>query len=149
MLTDENQVLFLKVLDEIIPAGGVRRMPSAGVKAVAESVLSATAYSTDAPGTVERLLEAVSARSPGFSELSSDDRVTVLKAVEMAEPRDFAELVRLTYMAYYSRPEIRPLLGVGAHPVHPHGYVVEHESDTLMDELTAPVRARGAAYRQA
>ncbi len=112
--------------------------------------LSATAlFSLTPPGTVERLLEAVSARSPGFSELSSDERAAVLKAVEMEQPRDFAELVRLTYMAYYSRPEIRPLLGVGAHPVHPHGYVVEHESDTLMDELTAPVRARGAAYRQA
>ena len=149
MLSDENQMLLLKILDEIIPAGGVRRMPSAGVKAVADSVLSATAYSPDPSATVKLVLEAVHAQSPVFGELPAEDRVAVLKAVERQHSRDFAEIVRLTYMAYYSRPEIRPYLGVGAHPVHPQGYAVDRESETLMDELTAPVRARGAAYRQA
>lgn len=148
MLTQEDNTLFLAVLDEIIPAGGVRRMPSAGVKAVAEGVLSATAYSENPLKTVTRLLEALKADVTGFHTLSPPDRVAALKAVEAAHPADFNELVRLTYMAYYSRPEIRPLLGVGAHPVHPQGYGVERESEAFLSELTAPVRARGIAYRR-
>lgn len=149
MSTAETQTLLLKVLDEIIPAGGARRMPSAGVKAVADGVLTATAYSNRSPGAVIRLLEAISLKSPDFQNLSSDLRVDVLKEVEAAYPADFTELVRLTYTAYYSRADIRPMLGVGAHPVHPDGYPVEPESDALIDELTTPVRARGTAYRLA
>ncbi|WP_422040850.1 hypothetical protein [Roseibium sp.] len=148
MLTQEDNTLFLAVLDEIIPAGGVRRMPSAGVKAVAEGVLSATAYSEHPMKTVTLLLETLRAGVTGFDTLSPQDRVAALKAVEARHPAEFNELVRLTYMAYYSRPEIRPMLGVGAHPVHPDGYGVERESDALMEELTAPVRARGTAYRR-
>lgn len=148
MLTQEDNTLFLAVLDEIIPAGGVRRMPSAGVKAVAEGVLSATAYSEHPMKTVTLLLETLKAGVTGFGTLSTQDRVAALKAVEARHPAEFKELVRLTYMAYYSRPEIRPMLGVGAHPVHPDGYGVERESDALMKELTAPVRARGTAYRR-
>ncbi|WP_298961527.1 hypothetical protein [uncultured Roseibium sp.] len=148
MSTSETQALLLKVLEEIIPAGGARRMPSAGMKAVADGVLTATAYSNGSPGAVTRLLEAISMKSPDFPILSPDARVDVLKVIEADHPADFTELVRLTYTAYYSRPEIRPLLGVAAHPVHPDGYLVEPESDALMDELTRPVRARGTAYRQ-
>jgi len=149
MLTDEKLALLLKILDEVIPAGGERRMPSAGMKAVADSVLSATAYSDDPLGTVTAILDAVQAKAPEFAGLTSRERIALLKAVEAEFPQTFAELVRLTYMAYYSRSDIRPFLGVGAHPVHPDGYAVERESEALMDELTAPVRARGAAYRQA
>ena len=149
MLNDDDYVLFLKILDEIIPAGGIRRMPSAGVKAVADSVLSATAYSNNPTATVTLLLDAVRSTSPRFLQNGRGERIAHLKAVETEHPERFSELVRLTYMAYYSRPEIRPLLGVGAHPVHPGGYAVERESATSMDELTAPVRARGAAYRKA
>nr|WP_319385111.1 hypothetical protein [uncultured Roseibium sp.] len=148
MLTQEDNALFLAVLDEIIPAGGVRRMPSAGVKAVAEGVLSATAYSEHPSKTVMVLLESLKSSVTGFDTLSAQDRVAALKAVEARHPAEFNEFVRLAYMAYYSRPEIRPMLGVGAHPVHPDGYGVERESEELMRELTAPVRARGIAYRR-
>ena len=149
MLTQEDNTLFLSVLDEIIPADGARRMPSAGVKAVAEGVLSATAYSHNPLQTVTHLLEALKASTAAFTAQPPSARVAALKALEAAHPAEFNELVRLTYMAYYSRPEIRPLLGVGAHPVHPEGYGVERESEDLMSELTAPVRARGIAYRRA
>ncbi|WP_299483732.1 hypothetical protein [uncultured Roseibium sp.] len=148
MWTDRNDELLMKILDEIIPAGGARRMPSAGVKAVAESVLSATAYSDNPVESVTVVLQAVESRAGDFAGLPAPERVALLKLVEADHPAPFNELVRLTYMAYYSRPEIRPLLGVGAHPVHPGGYEVTRESEDLMNDLTAPVRARGIAYRQ-
>ena len=69
--------------------------------------------------------------------------------VEAELPEEFSKLLVLTYMAYYSRPEIRALFGVGEHPVHPKGYDVNRETPELMDTLTAPVRARGKVYRDA
>lgn len=147
MFDTNTHALLLKILDEIIPAGGERRMPSAGVAAVAESVLSATAISSNSAGAATRIVDAVRSRSEGFADLLAEDRVNLLKQVEAENPADFATLVRETYMAYYSRPEIRSQLGVGEHPVHPKGYRVERESDAEMAELTAPVRARGIAYR--
>jgi len=147
MLTDKKYRLLLTILDEIIPAGGERRMPSAGVKAVADGVLSATACSPASMVGVASIVDAVFARKPEFADRPVEERIRILKGVERELPQSFGEFVRLTYMAYYSRPEIRSLLGVGAHAVHPEGYVVERESKELFDKLTAPVRARGPAYR--
>lgn len=97
-------------------------------------------------GSVQTILDAV----PGdFATLPRDEKVAVLKRVEAAHGQAFETLVRLTYMGYYSRRDTRPYVGVGAHPIHPQGYPVARESDALMEELTAPVRARGKVYRDA
>ncbi|WJS05630.1 hypothetical protein [Roseibium aggregatum] len=147
MLSNDQYGLLFAILDEIIPAGGERRIPSAGVKAVADGVLSATATSPATPVAAAIIVDAVVVKNPAFADLSEAERVNLLKEVEQELPQSFAEFVRVTYMVYYSRPEIRPLLGVGAHPVHPEGYHVERESKKQLDELTAPVRARGRAFR--
>ena len=67
--------------------------------------------------------------------------------LETEFPAEFLALLSMTYMGYYSRPDIRAVVGVGAHPVHPKGYEVVPETPEFMDELTAPVRARGPCYR--
>jgi len=54
-----------------------------------------------------------------FVELTRPEKVAALHLIETQQPDAFATLVRLTYMGYYSRPDTRPLFGVGAHPVHP------------------------------
>ena len=89
------------------------------------------------------------AAGAGFEALSRADKIAALERIEAAQPEAFATLVRLTYMGYYSRPDTRPLFGVGAHPVHPQGYPVARESAALLAEMTASVRARGKAYRDA
>ena len=113
---------------------------------VADFFPTAQAYAPDPAGSVQTILDAV---SDDFVALPRDEKVATLKRVEAAQGQDFETLVRLTYMGYYSRPDTRPYFGVGAHPIHPHGYPVDRESDAMMDELSAPVRARGKAYRDA
>ena len=71
----------------------------------------------------------------------------MVEAIEAANTEYFTLLLTLTYMGYYSRPEIRSSVGVGSWPVHPKGYEVPLEPADMMEKLTAPVRDRGAMYR--
>ena len=71
----------------------------------------------------------------------------VLNKLEAQSPAAFQMLLTETYKGYYSRPDIRVKFGVGAHPVHPDGYAVEHETPEFLAELTAPVLARGRIFR--
>ena len=133
-------------MDELIPPSEDGKIPGAGALGVADFLPTAQAYAPDPAGSVQTILDAV---SDDFVALPRDEKVATLKRVEAAQGQDFETLVRLTYMGYYSRPDTRPYVGVGAHPIHPNGYPVDRESDAMMDELTAPVRARGKAYRDA
>ncbi len=134
------------ILDELIPPSEDGRIPGAGALGVAEFFPTAEAYAPDPIGAVETILNAVSGE---FLALPRDEKVAELKRVEAACGQAFETLLRLAYMGYYSRADTRPYFGVGAHPIHPTGYPVERESAALMDQLTAPVRARGKAYRDA
>lgn len=142
----QRQLLDL-ILDELIPASSDGRVPGAGSAGVAEFIPSAGRYAPDPVGAADAVLAAVSAKVPDFPALGKSERAAVLREVESEEVEAFATLVRLVYMGYYSRPDIRPLFGVGAHAVHPEGYPVEPEDDALLAELTQPVRSRGRAYR--
>lgn len=146
MLNETNRPILDAVLDELIPQSEDGCIPGAGALGVAVFLPTADAYAPDPVGSVQTILNAVSA---DFTALPRDEKIADLKRVEAANVQAFETLVRLTYMGYYSRPDTRPYVGVGAHPIHPKGYPVDHESADLMDKLTAPVRARGKVYRDA
>ena len=146
MLNETNRAVLDAILDELIPPSEDGKIPGAGALGVADFLPTAQAYAPDPAGSVQTILDAV---ADDFVALTRDEKVATLKRVEAAQGQDFETLVRLTYMGYYSRSDTRPYVGVGAHPIHPHGYPVDRESDAMMDELTAPVRARGKAYRDA
>lgn len=146
MLNDAYRPILDAILDELIPPSEDGKIPGAGALGVANFLPTAQAYAPDPDGSVKTILGAV---SEDFVDLPQDEKVAQLKRVEAAHGQAFETLVRLTYMGYYSRPDTRPHFGVGAHPIHPQGYPVDRESDAMMDELTATVRARGKAYRDA
>ncbi|MEM6658633.1 MAG: hypothetical protein AAF625_11135 [Pseudomonadota bacterium] len=146
MLNETNRPILDAILDELIPPSEDGKIPGAGALGVAGFLLTANAYASDPAGSVQTILNALSA---DFAALPRDEKVAALKRVEAAHGQAFETLVRLTYMGYYSRPDTRPYVGVGAHPIHPKGYLVDREDAALMDELTAPVRARGKVYRDA
>ena len=150
MATRQRQELLTQVLDELIPPSLDGRVPGAGQLGVGTSIMNGSPAAR--PGdeeAVEAVLSFLERESESFGELDSDEKTNALQSVEARFPEQFAQLVRLTYMDYYSRPDIRPLFGVGRHPVHPDGYPVEAESPEFMEELVAPVRARGPCYRNA
>ena len=147
MWTDGERALLTLILDELIPSSADGRVPGAGALGVADGLLTVAPREPDPRSAISAVLADVAARSGDFAALDRPARVVVLRAAEAALGAEFARLVRLAYMGYYSQPETRPLFGVGAHPVHPTGYAVAPESAETLDQLTAPVRARGPLYR--
>lgn len=146
MWTQTQRTLLDAILDELVPPSNDGTIPGAGALGVADFLPTADAY---APNPVETTQAVMMALGDSFVEMTRPEKVAALHLIETQQPDAFATLVRLTYMGYYSRPDTRPLFGVGAHPVHPQGYPVPREDEALMDELTTPVRARGKVYRDA
>ena len=146
MLSKTNRPVLEAILDELIPPSKNGKIPGAGALGVAEFLPAAHAYTLDPVGSVQTILNAV---SDDFLIMTRDEKIADLQRVEAAYSDAFETLVRLTYMGYYSRSDIRPHFGVGAHPIHPNGYPVENESAAFIDNLTASVRARGKVYRDA
>lgn len=132
--------LLADILDEIIPPNPDRAIPGAGELGVADFLADVAAKDTTFQGNVFSLLR--------LAQNSADEVTTdLVRQFEAKLPGEFSALLRETYKGYYSRPDMRAKVGVGAHPVHPLGYEVTPESPELMDELTAPVRARGPVFR--
>lgn len=138
--SQEERGLLDAILSELIPANPERGIPSAGEAGVADSLAQSAAQSPER----EAAFRAVVSRAAGLAGGVSADGV---REIEAALPEAFGILLAETYKGYYSRPDMRAHVGVGAHPVHPDGYEVEAESEELLAELTAPVRGRGACYR--
>lgn len=147
MFTQDQSELLNAILDTLIPPRADGQVPGAGALGVADFLPSATSYAQDPLGDTKAVLDHVSETAPEFLSKDANEREALLKGTEAAVPKAFATLVRLTYMGYYSRPDTRPMFGVGKHPIHPDGYPVARESDALLEELTAPVRHRGEIYR--
>lgn len=144
MWTKIERLLLDAILDMLIPPSEDGKILGAGALGVADFFLNADAYAVDPVGAAQAV---IAASGNDFITLSQDKKINILKQIEATHPQAFATLVRVTYMGYYSRPDTRLYFGVGAHPVHPKGYPVSPESDAVMEELTAPVRARRKMYR--
>ncbi len=126
------------ILDQLIPANPDRGVPGAGELGVAAFLAVRASEDAVLRGAVASLL----AQSPA-SGITTEH----VRQLETDQPEAFVTLVVETYKGYYSRPDMRAKVGVGAHPVHPLGYAVATEPPEMMAELTAPVRARGSIFR--
>lgn len=124
------------ILDQLIPANPGRAIPGAGELGLAQDL----AAKPELHDTICALLSQAQA-------LAGEVSTSLVRQLETDQPEAFQTLLRETYMAYYSRPDMRAKVGVGAHPAHPRGYAVARETPDLIDTLTAPVRVRGPIYR--
>lgn len=149
--SDDERELLTAVLNRLIPANQDKAIPAAGEAGITASLGGLAASDVETARLFAQGLkraEALASDAGGaFASLDAVGQVAVMRQLEDAEPAFFAALIRHTYMAYYSRADIRALLGLSANPVHPDGYDVPRETPDFMAELTAPVRRRGQVYR--
>lgn len=138
-MSDETRRLLAGIMDILIPANPSRNIPAGGLADVVDFVVAQEIDGLDL------LLQSAARAVDGGEPLSPE----TVRGLEKAHPESFAALLRATYMGYYSRADIRVRLGVKEAPVHPDGYEVASEPPALLEELTAPVRARGKVYRDA
>ncbi|WP_299641502.1 hypothetical protein [uncultured Ruegeria sp.] len=139
-LTAEARNLLDTILDVLIPANLDRNIPAAGELGVAGYVTETAAQNPALNRALVTLLARAGNLAGGISPFT-------VRQIETEMPTEFRLLLTETYKGYYSRPDMRAKIGVGAHPVHPIGYPVARETPDLLDELTAPVRARGPVFR--
>ena len=160
VLTDAQRDLLTQVLDRIVPADG--GLPGAGEIGVAEFVEGASGSVSGQdrrpreggnPSATRllvdglKLIELIAAQrgAGAFADLDGGTKDEVLRAVESESPAFFGELVRLTYVGYYSRPRIAAALGLEARPPQPLGFELEQADLSPLDN----VRKRGPVYREA
>jgi len=137
----EKRNLLDNILDLLIPANPEKRIPSAGVFGVGEFITARAMEDDTVSKAIKELLFTA-------SSIDEDVSIEMVEKLEADCALSFSVLVRLTYMGYYSRPEIRSVVGLGSWPVHPKGYEVPIESADMLEKLIAPVKARGQAYRE-
>lgn len=146
-----DSACFNAVLNCLIPPNSDKNIPGAGMISLAgfmEAQVNAdVTLNTLFKTGFECLRGITDNKGNAFEALPETERIAALRELEQEAPEFFAELVRLTYMGYYSRADIRVSLGLSGDPVHPKGYDVEAESSEFLTNLTAPVRARGNVFR--
>ncbi len=135
-LTQEHQQLLDTILDALIPANQTLNIPSASaLEGIKDFILKHAENNQD----FEKQLMII------LINIEADEISASLKKMETSFHQEFQALLRLTYMGYYSRPDIRALFGLSNKPTQPDGYDVPSD-ETLLANLTASVVARGDCY---
>jgi len=142
-LDDAQRKLLCSLLDQIIPASADGRMPAAGALGVAEFIEQRVTTDAD----LAKLIVNGLTRTAGLVD-GDGSRLgaSLIARLEQEEPAFFEALLRQTYRGYYSRGDIRALLGLSAKPVHPDGYDVPEQDPGEIAALTEPVKMRGRCY---
>lgn len=143
ILDNAQRKLLHAILDELIPESTDGRMPAAGALGVADFICERV----EADDELWKLFSDGLAKATSFIDPNGKVDAALVGKLETDEPGFFEALLRLTYMGYYSRGDIRALLGLSPKPVHPDGYDVPEQDLGEIETLTAPVRQRGRCYR--
>jgi len=77
---------------------------------------------------------------------NSKDFIKIIKSLELEIPKFFENLLRQTYMIYYSQGAIRVHFGLSSNAPHPDGYQIDNETQEELSKLVKPVLERGHCY---
>ena len=133
----ENDTLKF-AMDEIIPANDT--MPSASEVGGVSYVLTILEELSELIPLFQGALSKLESSSlttfnSGFSELSSDNRITILQAMEISDPELFGVLKNFTYESYYTNEQVFPLIGYEPHPTGTSGPEMEPFDEKLLDRV--------------
>ena len=147
-LSEGQMALASDVLDQLIPAGG--GFPGAGELGVAQHVGRVAASNSALGHLFEGGLASIEsasrhAHSAAFADLTDDQKVQVLRAVEAESPEFFSMLVRHSYAGYYSNPRVTELMGLEARPPQPLGFDLEPFDSSTVEHI----KERGKVWRDA
>ena len=138
--------LLTAIQDRLIPRDG--EMPGAGeiggAEVVAGYLRERSALHRDITAALDAI-DANSSKQAPFGQLGDDDKDAVLRQIEAELPREFETLWRQTYNSYYTNPAIQEMLGAGALPPQPQGYVMPAFDESRLDA----VKKRGKLWRDA
>jgi hypothetical protein len=144
IFSDGQRELLRAAQNQLVPSEGA--MPGAGDSggpAVVERFLRQRAELREPVLMALEQLHAA-AGGAGFAALPPDAQIAALQAVEQSHPGPFRELVRQTYNAYYTNPDVQQALGHGG-PPQPNGFQLESLDEARLEG----VKRRGKRWRDA
>ena len=147
VFTEAQRELLTAALNRIIPREGA--LPGAGelrLSEVLERVLGQDVRLRRLFNDGLAHIEIVAERRHGkeFSQLSGTAMDATLQEVEASLPHFFEALVRQTYRAYYSHPQIAPLVGYS--PAAPP--TKDYQPELLDEKLVELQRQRAPFWKQ-
>jgi hypothetical protein len=140
LFRDGERGLLTSVLDQIIPPSGDGEFPGAGELGVADHIEQALTGQPEIAVLLSKGLSTVDAlarsRDPeGFAALPREERVSLLREVELSDPAFFGVLFLYAYTGYYTHRRVVEGLGLRPHP-QPDGYDLEPgDLETLLQKV--------------
>jgi hypothetical protein len=149
-MTTEDARTLASILDAIIPPRDDGALPGAGMLGLAAHIAREIERAPElefvvTPGIAAADALASDRHGRGFTEVSADQKLEVLHALDGTHPAFVGTLVFHVYIGYYQHPRVREALGLEARPPHPAGYAMAPNDLTLLDV----VRRRPKLYRDA
>jgi gluconate 2-dehydrogenase subunit 3-like protein len=128
-------------LDRLIPP--VDDLPGAGSMGLLDDVERMTARHDRYRLALGRFIDALSGTKERFAELAPGQQDEVIKSFETSAASDFANVLEVIYIAYYSRPEVHSRIGWRTGALQPQGFELPPFDESILDS----VRQRAPFWR--
>lgn len=129
-------------LDRLVPP--VDHLPGAGSMGVLDDVERMTAQHNRYRLALRRFIDALSGTKQRFAELGPVQQDDVIKSFETSAASDFANVLEVIYIAYYSRPEVHFRIGWRTGALQPLGF----ELPPFDEAILKTVRERVPFWRK-
>jgi Gluconate 2-dehydrogenase subunit 3 len=120
-------------LDRLIPQ--VDDLPGAGSMGLFDEVERMTAQHDRHRLALRRFIDALSGTKQRFFELAPGRQDDVIKSFEMSAAADFANVLEVIYIAYYSRPDVHARIGWRTGPLQPLGFDLPPFNESILDTV--------------
>lgn len=143
-LTDAEREGMKAAMDRLIPA--VDELAGAGSMGLLRDVERMGAQHDRYGRSLLRFVRALSSvpsAAADFLARRPEQQDAAIKEFEAASPMDFANVLDLVYIAYYSRPEVHARIAWRTGPLQPQGFELPQFDESILDT----VRQRAQFWR--
>jgi Gluconate 2-dehydrogenase subunit 3 len=138
VLPPDQQKILVAAMEEIIPAAD--GMPSASEVGGLNYLVKLLEQFQDEAKKLSQGLNDLNDRSnksygKDFTEITSDERISVLQQLEKQNPSFFNQIRDYTYESYYLSPQVWKLIGYEPHPTLSSGPLMEPFDEKILDRV--------------
>lgn len=136
---ETGRTTMTAVLDRLIPA--IENLPAAGAMGVADDI----EHLLTTEDRFSLALKHFMAMLPkDIAGLSGDAQDICIREIEASSPAEFALVLEISYLAYYSRPDVHARIGWRTGPLQPRGFDLPPFDESILEV----VRRRSPFWRQ-
>ena len=146
-LTDSDKRNMRVVMDRLVPA--VDDLPGAGSMGLLDEVERMATEHDRYRVSLVRFLDALTLdmsveAEGGFLALSGEQQDEAIREIEESIAKDFANVLEVVYLAYYSKPEVHSRIGWRTGPLQPLGFTLPPFDESILEN----VRQREPFWKQ-